>query len=139
MKHNYSTFILFFVFPIILFSQQKDGIRVFYLGGQSNMVGYGFNKDLPSDLNKEFNNVFIYAGNPAGDNKSNGGLGKWNKLKPGFGVGFSSDGIKNNYSKDFLKTSYYSNEFSSKHNHLEFFFSNNLNGSKASTSVISLA
>ena len=34
--------------------------------------------------------------------------------------------IKNNYSKVFLKTSYYSNEFSSKHNHLEFFFSNNL-------------
>ena len=34
--------------------------------------------------------------------------------------------IKNNYSKDFLKTSYYSNEFSSKHNHLEFFFANNL-------------
>ena len=34
--------------------------------------------------------------------------------------------IKNNYSKDFLKTSYYFNEFSSKHNHLEFFFSNNL-------------
>lgn len=34
--------------------------------------------------------------------------------------------IKNNYSKGFLKTSYYSNEFSSKHNHLEFFFSNNL-------------
>ncbi len=34
--------------------------------------------------------------------------------------------IKNNYSKDFLKTSYYSNEFSSKHSHLEFFFSNNL-------------
>ena len=34
--------------------------------------------------------------------------------------------IKNNYSKDFLKSSYYSNELSSKHNHLEFFFSNNL-------------
>lgn len=34
--------------------------------------------------------------------------------------------IKNSYSKDFLKTSYYSNEFSIKHNHLEFFFSNNL-------------
>jgi formamidopyrimidine-DNA glycosylase len=34
--------------------------------------------------------------------------------------------IKNNYSKNFLKTSYYSNEFSTKHNHLEFFFSNNL-------------
>ncbi len=34
--------------------------------------------------------------------------------------------IKNNYSKDFLKTSYYSNEFSTKHNHLEFLFSNDL-------------
>ena len=33
--------------------------------------------------------------------------------------------IINNYNKDFLKTSYYSNEFSSKHNHLEFLFSNN--------------
>ena len=34
--------------------------------------------------------------------------------------------IKNNYSKDFLKTSYYFNEFALKHNHIEFFFSNNL-------------
>ena len=34
--------------------------------------------------------------------------------------------IKNNYSKNFLKTSYYFNEFSLKHNHIEFFFSNNL-------------
>jgi formamidopyrimidine-DNA glycosylase len=34
--------------------------------------------------------------------------------------------IKNNHSKDFLKTSYYFNEFSTKHNHLEFFFSKNL-------------
>ncbi|MFN5133456.1 MAG: Fpg/Nei family DNA glycosylase, partial [Candidatus Fonsibacter sp.] len=31
----------------------------------------------------------------------------------------------NNRYKNFLKTSYYSNEFSSKHNHLEFIFSNN--------------
>ena len=34
--------------------------------------------------------------------------------------------IKNNYYKKFLKTTYYSNEFSTKHNHLEFLFSNNL-------------
>ena len=33
--------------------------------------------------------------------------------------------IKNNRYKNFLKTSYYSKEFSSKHNHLEFIFSNN--------------
>ena len=54
-------FILFltFIFPFIIFSQQKDKIRVFYLGGQSNMEGYGYNVDLPKDLSKAFENVWI--------------------------------------------------------------------------------
>jgi len=92
---------LTFIFPFIIFSQQKDKIRVFYLGGQSNMEGYGYNVDLPKDLSKAFENVWIYEGNSAGDNQENGGLGKWDVLKPGHGVGFSSDGIKNMYSERF--------------------------------------
>ena len=101
MKHYQLLFLLAAIFPLMLFSQQKEIIRVFYLGGQSNMEGYGFNKDLPKDLNKPFKNVFIYEGNPAGDHQLNGGLGKWEVLKPGHGVGFSSDGIKNKYSERF--------------------------------------
>lgn len=101
MKHFPSIFSVFLILPLFLFSQQKQIIRVFYLGGQSNMEGYGYNKDLPKDLNKQFKNVFIYEGNPAGDNKEKGGLGKWEVLKPGHGVGFSSDGIKNQYSERF--------------------------------------
>ncbi|MBI9041308.1 sialate O-acetylesterase [Lutibacter sp.] len=101
MKHYQSILLLFTIFPLLLFSQQKDSIRVFYLGGQSNMEGYGYTKDLPKDLNKPFKNVFIYEGNPAGDHQQNGGLGKWEVLKPGHGVGFSSDGIKNQYSERF--------------------------------------
>jgi hypothetical protein len=33
--------------------------RVFYLGGQSNMDGYGYNKELTPELNKVFFK-FIY-------------------------------------------------------------------------------
>lgn len=89
--------------PSIGNSQQvkKDTIKVFYLGGQSNMDGYGYNSDLPDSLKIKFKNVWIYHGNPSPDEKANGGLGKWNVLQPGHGVGFSSDGIDNKLSNRF--------------------------------------
>lgn len=84
----------------MVFAQtKKDTIRVFYLGGQSNMQGFGYVKELPDSLNKSNKNVFIYQGNPVGDNDVAGGLGKWDFLKPGHGTGFESDG-KNNMLSD---------------------------------------
>ena len=80
---------------------EKDTIKIFYLGGQSNMDGYGFNSDLPDNLRDEFKNVWIFHGNPAADEKENGGLGKWDELRPGHGVGFSSDGMNNKLSNRF--------------------------------------
>ncbi len=87
----------------MLFSQQKDRdkIKVFFLGGQSNMDGFGYNTDLPGSLNITFENVWIFHGNPVGDDQPDGGLGKWDLLKPGHGTGFSSDGINNNLSQRF--------------------------------------
>ncbi len=90
--------------PLIAFSQQEVNvgtIRLFYLGGQSNMDGYGYNSDLPERLDIQFENVWIFHGNSAGDAKGNGGLGTWEKLKSGHGVGFSSDGNINNLSDRF--------------------------------------
>ncbi|MDO5977891.1 sialate O-acetylesterase [Flavivirga spongiicola] len=89
--------LIFIVFPLIMFSQHKEanGIRVFYLGGQSNMDGYGNNKDLPKSLDQEFENVFIFHGKPSVVNDSLAGFGKWEKLRPGHGVMFSFDGNKN--------------------------------------------
>ncbi|MCK4749328.1 MAG: hypothetical protein KAT15_19880, partial [Bacteroidales bacterium] len=78
-----------------------DAIRVYYLGGQSNMDGYGYNKDLPGSLKRPLGNVWIFHGNPVGDDQSNGGLGKWEVLEPGHGVGFSSDGTSNTLSDRF--------------------------------------
>jgi len=37
-----------FLLPLLVLGQQKkDSIMVFYLGGQSNMQGYGYIKNLP--------------------------------------------------------------------------------------------
>ncbi|HEB61894.1 MAG TPA: hypothetical protein ENI82_01970 [Bacteroidetes bacterium] len=85
--------------PVFAFGQ-NDVIRLFFLGGQSNMEGYGYTKDLPANL-QSFQNVWIFNGNPAGDNEANGGLGKWDILKPGNGVGFKSDGKTNTLSDRF--------------------------------------
>jgi hypothetical protein len=84
----------FFLFPSSEIIAQKT-IRLFFMGGQSNMDGYGFNKDLPASLNKSFRNVWIFHGNPAPDGNRAGGLGKWEPLRPGHGVGFKFDGQNN--------------------------------------------
>ena len=78
-----------------------DSIRVFYLGGQSNMDGFGKNTDLPETLSKPFDKVWIFHGNPEVDDMKTGGLGKWEILKPGHGNGFKSDGLNNNLSELF--------------------------------------
>lgn len=84
--------ILSLCFLPLIFSAQK--VRVFVLAGQSNMNGFGYNKDLPDDL-KEIKDVYIFQGNTASDGDKKGGLGKWESLKPGHGTGFKFDGKKN--------------------------------------------
>lgn len=84
--------IFFFLLIPVLFYTQK--IRIFILAGQSNMNGFGYNKDLPGDL-KTFKDVYIFQGNSVPDGDLNGGTGKWDVLKPGNGTGFKTDGKTN--------------------------------------------
>lgn len=100
MKNLFLTILI--IIPVTLFAQKaKDTIRVFYLGGQSNMEGFGYNKDLPKTLNKDFKDVYIFHGNASADGDISGGLGYWSTLKPGHGIGFKSDGRTNTYSDRF--------------------------------------
>lgn len=69
--------------------------RLYYLGGQSNMHGHGFVKDLADDVAVRSDRTLIFMGNPALDEKTDGGLGIWARLEPGFGTGFESDGETN--------------------------------------------
>lgn len=103
MRRIFVSVLVLMFFPLIVFAQQNDGdvVRVFYLGGQSNMDGYGYNRDLPGNLNKTFKNVWIFHGNSVPDDQVNGGLGKWAPLQSGHGTGFTSDGANNSYSERF--------------------------------------
>jgi hypothetical protein len=89
--------------PTSLIAQSKgiDTVRVYYLGGQSNMDGYGYNKDLPDSLSFISKDVWIFHGNPVGDDLPDGGLGIWAPLQPGHGTGFKSDGTSNTLSQRF--------------------------------------
>lgn len=84
------------------FANAQHTYRLFYLGGQSNMVGYGYNKDLPDSLDKTFDDVMIFHGNTADDGDlATGGLGIWEPLKPGHGVGHSATRSENKFSDRF--------------------------------------
>ncbi|NMH26838.1 sialate O-acetylesterase [Flavobacterium silvaticum] len=82
-------------------AQKGDTFRVFLLGGQSNMEGFGYNKDLPSDLKVNMKDVYIFDGNRGGDGFADAAKGKWEALRPGHGTGFTSDGNTNTPSDRF--------------------------------------
>ncbi|WP_158973657.1 sialate O-acetylesterase [Cellulophaga sp. L1A9] len=80
-------------------SEGKDSIRVFFLGGQSNMVGRGNNIDLPSSLKKTFSDVWIFNGNLTERSSKSGELGTWENLKPGHGAGIKKFGVELSFAK----------------------------------------
>lgn len=75
--------------------------RVYFLGGQSNMDGYGYVKELPQELNQPVSGGMIFHANPSPDGVPVDGRGVWSELKPGHGAGFKSDGTANTYSNRF--------------------------------------
>ncbi|MEM8984818.1 MAG: sialate O-acetylesterase, partial [Pseudomonadota bacterium] len=75
--------------------------HLYFLGGQSNMEGYGFTAELPDEAQGSSSNVVIFTGQPALDNKPGGGAGLWQPLEPGFGTGFKTDGKTNALSDRF--------------------------------------
>ncbi len=103
MKNKCYIMIAISISQLTLFGQQPraDTIQLFYLGGQSNMDGYGYNSELPGELRKPQDNIWIFHGNPVGDDQPGGGLGIWEVLQPGHGAGFSSDGKSNSLSDRF--------------------------------------
>jgi hypothetical protein len=74
---------------------------LYYLGGQSNMDGYVMVEQLPPELKGPLEGVYIFHGNSAPDNAAVDGRGAWSTLRPGHGVGFTSNGTENQYSNRF--------------------------------------
>jgi len=96
----------FVLFGIFLFiscsnSEEVDIWKVYYLGGQSNMDGYGHNSKLPDSLKKKIPNCMIFNGNRDNQGKHEGGIGKWAPVEPGHGYMFKTDGKTNKLSNLF--------------------------------------
>ena len=75
--------------------QKPDIWKVYFLGGQSNMDGYGYNNKLPDTLKGIIPSAMIFDGNRINDNNPGGGIGIWSPMKAGHGVGFKTDGQSN--------------------------------------------
>ena len=75
--------------------------RHYYLGGQSNMEGFGYNAELPAAADRVSAGVMIFTGQMALDNATNAGVGRWQPLQPGFGTGFKTDGENSRLSDRF--------------------------------------
>ncbi|MCU0377033.1 MAG: sialate O-acetylesterase [Bacteroidales bacterium] len=98
-----ANFLIMIACVILLVSCSRKGTdyHLYYLGGQSNMDGYGFVSQLPVEMKTPVPGVMIYHGNTAPDNSETDGRGFWTALQPGHGVGFRSDGITNTLSDRF--------------------------------------
>jgi hypothetical protein len=93
-----------FLVPIaLLFSTAAEAAEysVYFLGGQSNMDGYGYVSELPSEWNRTIERVMIFHGAQGEDGRVDGGEGIWAPLQPGHGTGFTSDGKTNTRSARF--------------------------------------
>ncbi|MEM1126892.1 MAG: sialate O-acetylesterase [Bacteroidota bacterium] len=82
-------------------TQEGTTYKLYYLGGQSNMDGYGFSDELPADASGRSEQAMIFVGQVALDNQPHGGVGGWHPLQPGFGTGFQTDGVTHTLSDRF--------------------------------------
>ncbi len=102
IKNIFSVILLPIFFYSIPFSAKAETYKLYFLAGQSNMVGVGFINELPKKYNHISENVMIFRGNPGDDNKpvhklrGIAAMGVWGKLRPGYAGGSMSDG-KNSY------------------------------------------
>ena len=72
--------------------QEAKIYKLYFLGGQSNMEGFGYTNELVKDRAVVSEDVMIFTGQMALDNTTHGGVGTWQPLQPGFGTGFKTDG-----------------------------------------------
>lgn len=101
MKNNLMVACFGLVLCVCSFVAQSTEFKLFVLGGQSNMNGFGYNKDLPEHLNQPIDGVYIFQGHSDADDAPVAGQGSWEVLQPGHGIGFSSNGKVNKHSDRF--------------------------------------
>lgn len=80
---------------------RADEFDLYYLGGQSNMEGFGTNSELDDSWKRPIEGAWIYQATALPDRQPATGKGKWAPVQPGHGTGFASDGQTNQLSNRF--------------------------------------
>jgi len=75
--------------------------QLYFLGGQSNMEGYGKVAELPAGMTGAVEGVRIFNGRIAEDGAAGGGAGLWAPLEPGHGTLYRTDGTQQELSDRF--------------------------------------
>ena len=103
MRERLEELALGFLAVVCLWSSSAEAkdYKLYYLGGQSNMDGFGYVKDLQGQNVEPVKGVMMFHGNQGLDCQPESGQGLWAELRPGNGSGFTSDGVKNTYSDRF--------------------------------------
>lgn len=74
---------------------------LYFLGGQSNMEGFGTVEELPAELQGTLDGAFIFQSTPMADQTKASGDGNWSVFRPGHGTGFVVVDGRNVYSNRF--------------------------------------
>ena len=104
MKDSMGRVLILLILTILASCNSYSGLdiwKVYYLGGQSNMDGYGYNFQLPDSLNKKIPNAMIFNGKRDNEGSPKGGIGIWSPVEPGHGNMFQTDGAFNSLSEMF--------------------------------------
>jgi hypothetical protein len=64
--------------------------QLYFLGGQSNMEGFGLLEDLSPEFHESEDQVMIFNGDHQPDHVPVSGWGAWMPLGPGFGTGYKA-------------------------------------------------
>jgi hypothetical protein len=97
----FSLFVVLFLVGLLAPSANATTYDLYYLGGQSNMDGFGYVEELPPEAAGPVKGVMIFHGNTSPDDEPIDGRGRWTELRPGHGTGFSTDGVTLSYSDRF--------------------------------------
>jgi gluconolactonase len=93
--------VLFLGLCFALPTTRADDFDLYYLGGQSNMEGFGTNSELTELERAPVEGAWIYHASAVADQQPALGLGIWARVEPGHGTGFASDGKSNQLSNRF--------------------------------------
>jgi hypothetical protein len=98
---SFSQILALFLIGAFAPAAEAADYHLYFLGGQSNMDGYGYVEELPPEAAGPVKGVMIFHGNTSPDGAAVDGRGLWAELRPGHGVGYTTDGATVSYSDRF--------------------------------------